>query len=92
LNEADNLPTILNYFTIAKVANPVSNWSDAINTIALFDGNTWIANGAITATNISFTGLSVSVANNTEKTLSIRLSLKCPLGGSISDNEYFGFP
>ena len=91
LNDLDTLPTILNAFTIAQASNSVSIWSDAINTIALFDGATWIANGVVTSTTITFSGLSVSVADNTEKTLSLRLSLKCPLGPGALDNDHFGF-
>lgn len=92
LADADNLPTILTSFTLAQAAgNQVSTWSDAINTIALFDGSTFIASGTVTATQIQFTGLNVSVADNTEKTLSLRLSLKCPLGADAFDNEDFGF-
>jgi hypothetical protein len=91
LNDTDNLPTILNAFTIAQASNSVSSWSDAINTIALFDGSTFIANGNVTATQIQFSGLTISVTDNSEKTLSLRLSLKCPLGANAFDNEYFGF-
>lgn len=92
LNDPDNLPTILNAFTMVQSAgNAVGTWTDAINTIALFDGATFIATGTVTATNITFSGLNISVADNTEKTLSIRLSLKCPLGADAFDGEDFGF-
>ncbi|MBY0487844.1 MAG: hypothetical protein K2P85_11755, partial [Flavobacteriaceae bacterium] len=91
LNDSDNLPTVLTAFTIAQFANTATTWSNAINTIALFDGSTFIASGTVTANQIQFTGLNVSVADNTEKTLSLRLSLKCPLGVGIFDNDRFGF-
>jgi hypothetical protein len=91
LSDADNLPTIMTAFTIAQVSNTVSTWSDAINTIELFDGTTRIAAGTVTATQIQFTGLNISTPDNTEKTLSLRMSLKCPLGPDAFDNERFGF-
>lgn len=92
LNDSDNLPTILTAFTLAQAAgNAVGTWSDAIRTIALFDGSTFIATGTVTANQIQFTGLNVSVADNTEKTLSLRLSLKCPLGADAFDGEDFMF-
>lgn len=92
LNDSDNLPTILTAFTLAQAAgNAVGTWSDAINTVALFDGATFIKSGVVTANQIQFTGLNVSVADNTEKTLSLRLSLKCPLGANAFNGEDFMF-
>ena len=92
LSDGDNLPTILTALTLAQSAgNAIGTWSDAINTVALFDGATFIASGTVTGTQIQFTGLNVSVTDNTEKTLSLRMSLKCPLGADAFDNEDFGF-
>lgn len=92
LNDTDALATIVTGFTIAQAAgNEVGTWTDAINTIALFDGATFIATGTVNATSIVFSGLTISVSDNTEKTLSLRLSLKCPLGLDAFDGEDFGF-
>lgn len=92
LSDPDNLPTILNAFNLAQSAgNAIGTWTDAINTVALFDGTTFIASGIVTANQIQFSGLNVIVGDNTEKTLSIRVSLKCPLGVDAFDNEDFGF-
>ncbi len=92
LNDADTQPTILNAFTLAQAAgNQVTTWSDAIFSIGLFDGSTFIANGTVTANQIQFTGLTVSVADGTSKTLTLRLSLKCPLGVGAVDGNDFGF-
>ena len=89
--DADNLPTILTGFTIAQSSNTASNWSTAIKTIALFDGSTRLANGTITATTITFSGLSIStLIDGGSKTLSLRMSLNCSLGTNV-DGEYFGF-
>ena len=90
LNDSDTLPTILTGFNLAQGSgNSVSTWNDAIQTIALFDGTTFIATGTVTATQIQFSGLNISVADNTEKSLSLRLSLKCPLGADAFDGEDF---
>lgn len=92
LNDADTLPTILTGFTILQeTGNEIGTWSDAINTISLFDGTTFIATGTVNATSIVFSGLNVSVTDNTEKTLSLRLSLKCLLGTDAFDDEDFVF-
>ena len=95
LSDVDGLPTILNALTITQASgNAVGTWTDAINTVALFDGTTFIATGTVTANTIAFTGLSgaaVTVADNTEKTFSLRLSIKCPMGSDAKDGEDFRF-
>jgi hypothetical protein len=49
LNDSDTLPTILTGFTLAQAnGNAVDTWTDAIRTIALFDGTTFIATGTVT--------------------------------------------
>jgi hypothetical protein len=89
--DPDVLPTILTGFTIAQVTNTATNWLDAIKTIALFDGSTYIASGTISASNIVFSGLNVStITDGGNRTLSLRMSLNCPLT-SVVDGEYFGF-
>lgn len=89
--DSDNLPTILTGFTIAQVSNTATNWLDAIKTIALFDGSTYVASGTISASNIVFSGLNIStITDGGFKTLTLRMSLNCPLT-SVSDGEYFGF-
>jgi hypothetical protein len=92
-SDADILPTIVNSITFAQAAgNSVSNWSQAIKTISLFDGATPVtATVSVTATQIQFTGMSLSVADNTNKTITVRLSLNCGIGGSNSDGDDFGF-
>jgi len=94
LNDADNLPTILTAFTISQASgNAVANWQTSIKTIELFDGASNIATGTVTTgpNQISFTGLNISVADNTEKTLSLRLSLNCGIGSTNFDGDDFGF-
>ncbi len=94
LNDVDVLPTILNSFTISQAAgNAVSDWQTAIKTIELFDGVSNVAVGTVTTgpNQISFTGLNVSIADNTEKTLSLRLSLNCGIGSANFDGDDFGF-
>lgn len=94
--DADNLSTILTDFTITKATgNQVTSWSDAIKTVALFDGATRLANGVVSTTagvyNITFSGLNVVVPDNTQKTLSLRLSLNCGIGSTNFDGDDFGF-
>jgi len=92
LTDTDNLPTIVTGLIFSQsTGNQVGTWSDAIQSIALFDGTTFIANGTVNATTIDFTGLNISVADNTEKTISVRLSLKNPLGADAFDGEDFVF-
>ncbi|MBA3972574.1 MAG: hypothetical protein H0X46_10645, partial [Bacteroidetes bacterium] len=94
LSDADNLPTILTAFTISQApGNSVTNWSAAIRTIELFDGTTNIGVGTVTTSpnQISFSGLSLSSPDNTEKTYSLRLSLNCGIGSTNNDGDDFGF-
>lgn len=94
LNDADAVATILTDFTISQAAgNAISNWSSAIRTIELFDGSTNLGVGVVTTApnQITFTGLSASVADNAEKIYSLRLSLNCGIGATNDDGEDFGF-
>jgi Secretion system C-terminal sorting domain/Fibronectin type III domain len=87
LNDGDNLPTIVSGITFTQNAgNTIDDWSEAIKTVALFDGTTWIADGAITSNNITFSGLNIIVADNTSMTLSLRLSLNETLNNVGSGN------
>ena len=92
LNDADNLATIL---TALNITSPfgTADFND-IQTAALFDGSTKVSNDATftkTGTQLQFTGLNVNVADNTSKTLSLRISLKCPLSTATVDSDNFGF-
>ncbi|WP_296384124.1 hypothetical protein [Winogradskyella sp.] len=90
--DSDNLSTILTDLTFAQgTGNQVTTWTDAIETIALFDGSTFIATGTVIANQIQFTGMNVDVADDTQTTLTVRLSLQCPLGADAFDNEDFVF-
>jgi hypothetical protein len=80
-SDADNLPTILTSITFnaATSGNTVPDWSGAILAADLFDGSTHIASGTIGSSSIAFTSISVSVSDDNNKTLSLRISLKNPL-------------
>ena len=88
--DIDALPTILTgiSFTTAASGNTVPNWSNAILAADLFDGSSWLASGTVGTSSIAFTGLTVTVADNNSKPLSLRISLKNPLP-SVSDGEAF---
>jgi hypothetical protein len=70
--------------------NGVANWQTTIQAAELFDGSTALAAGTISATSIAFSGLSVGIADNTSKTLTLRLSLK-NTAGALKDNAHFQF-
>ena len=70
--------------------NGVANWLTSVQAAELFDGATALAAGTMSATSIAFSGLSVSVADNASKTLSLRLSLKST-AGALKDNAHFQF-
>jgi len=92
LTDTDTLPSILDGITLAQSAgNEVGTWTDAIKAVALFDGTTKIADGVITSNQIQFTGLNYSVPDNSQKVLSLRLSLKNTIGPDAFDGEDFGF-
>jgi len=78
--DADALPTIVNSIVITQgTSNTVTDWTN-IQAAALFDGATLISSGVITSGSITFTGAPlISVADNTEKTLSLRITLKTGL-------------
>ncbi|NNK88428.1 MAG: hypothetical protein HKO90_09105, partial [Flavobacteriaceae bacterium] len=90
--DGDALATILTDLTITQgIGNQVTTWTDAIQHAALFDGAAKVADGAISATQIDFNGMNVSVNDDTNKTLSLRISLICPLGPDAFDGEDFTF-
>ena len=77
--------------TFSKGASDgVSNWSAAIQVAELFDGNTALASGTVSASTIAFSGLSVLVTDGGSKTLSLRISLKST-AGALTDNAKFQF-
>lgn len=90
-SDADALPTIVNGITIVQVSNTVSNWSQAIKTIELFDGATNVGIATVTSTQIQFSGLTITVTDNSNKTLTLRMSLNCGIGAANSDGDRFGF-
>jgi hypothetical protein len=91
--DADNLPTIVNGLTIDEgTGNAMNDWADAILSADLFDGATHLGTASsITATTIVFTGLTINVADNSNKTISLRISLKCGVGtgnGNLDGDDF----
>jgi len=70
--------------------NGVANWSTTIQAAELFDGNSDLGAGTVSATSIAFSGLSVTVPDAGSKTLSLRISLKST-PGVLTDNTAFQF-
>lgn len=92
--DADNLPTIVNSISLIGLAgdgNAVGNWAQAIKTVSLFDGAALIATGTVGTNQIDFTGMTLTVPDNTNKTITMRLSLNCGIGGANFDGDDFVF-
>lgn len=91
--DADNLPTIVTGLTIDQgIGNAMNDWNASILSADLFDGSTHIGTAStINVTNLIFTGLNISVADNTNKTISLRISLKCGVGtgnGNLDGDDF----
>ncbi|MGV9004179.1 choice-of-anchor D domain-containing protein [Flavobacterium sp.] len=94
LNDTDLLATTMTDLVITQAAtNNVGLWNNAIEDIVLvnLDTNTIVAHGVVTTNQIKFNAISVVAADNSQVLLGLRLTLKCPLGGSILDGEDIGF-
>ncbi|MFN0159110.1 MAG: choice-of-anchor D domain-containing protein [Bacteroidota bacterium] len=90
--DADAFPTELVAMSLTQSGvNQVPTWSNAILAADLFDGATQLASGTVGASSIIFTAFSASAADGGNKTLSVRISLKDPLGSGVLDNQHFGF-
>jgi hypothetical protein len=91
-SDADSLPSVLTDLIITQTTgNVVDTWSAAIESVALFDGTTLVGYGIVSATEIQFTGMNLVVNDNSEKLITMRLTLKCPLGVDAVDGDDFGF-
>ena len=91
-SDADSLPSILTDLIINQSAgNQVETWSASIESIALFDGTNLVGYGTVSATQIQFTGMNLVVNDDSEKLITMRLTLKCPLGVDALDGDDFGF-
>ncbi|MBP7477436.1 MAG: hypothetical protein KA797_02845 [Chitinophagales bacterium] len=93
--DADTFPTIISSLTLAQsLGNAVNDWSDAIQSVALFYDSTRIATGVVSANQLVFTGSPLLyVQDDSFANLSIRLSLQTSLnntGGNL-DRDDFGF-
>ncbi|GMV77094.1 MAG: hypothetical protein AMXMBFR79_02300 [Chitinophagaceae bacterium] len=92
MNDADVLPTKVSGITFTTASGNGVTWNTAIKTAALFNGSTFIATAtSIDASNIIFSGLSESVADNASSTYSLRISLNETLGTGNDDGDYFRF-
>lgn len=91
LDDADNLPTIINSLTITELlGDQIDDWSDAIRAADLFDGTTHLGSAVIAPTTLTFTGAPlISVADGTSKRLTLRISLNTSINERIIDGEDF---
>lgn len=92
-NDADLLPTELIALNLnAAPGNSATPWTDVIRAVDLFSGATHLASGSVSAGSISFSGFSISAADDDSTTLSLRLSLKNPMPeGTIWDGKHIAF-
>lgn len=89
--DADAFSTILENLTMSQNAgNQMGNWLDAIKSANLFDGATHVGAAVITSSQLQFTGMSVTVADNSSKTISLRISLNCGMAdaGNIDGDDF----
>ncbi|HOX56769.1 MAG TPA: hypothetical protein P5205_10365 [Candidatus Paceibacterota bacterium] len=70
--------------------NEVADWSTTVLAAELFDGESTVGAGTISATGIAFSGLNVAVADGDSKTLALRISLQST-PGALFDNDKFQF-
>lgn len=92
--DGDALATIVTALTLTQnTGNAMNNWNDAILSCDLFDGVTHLDQATITTNQIQFSGFSCTVADNTQKTLTVRLSIQTSPndGGSNNDGDDFVF-
>jgi len=80
-SDADALATILNSITFT-----VSNHT-LLRRLALYDGNTEVSTEQVTGSTVTFSGLTLSAADNSSKTFSIRASF----AATVTDNQQFSF-
>lgn len=85
LNDADANATTINSLVFSSVSG-----ASAIRSAALFDGNALISAAGVVSTGdstITFSGLSVAVADNSSRTLTLRLTFIA----SVTDNAQLSF-
>lgn len=97
-SDADALPTKITGITFTQSAgNAIDNFSNAIQSVALFNGTTPVpATVNITATQIQFSAMNLNVSDNSSTVFSLRLSVKSNVNSGAStgvnaDGDDFGF-
>lgn len=81
--DLDDLPT-----TLTDLAFIYTGTANTIRAAALFNGNTMITNGVVTANGISFSGLSIEAADNGS---SSNITLHVTFTETVTDNEKLVF-
>lgn len=94
--DVDNLPTIVTGIIISNLNSSGLDWSTAIESIDLFDGSTNVGslqygNANLTNSQANFSSLNIIVPDNNSKTITVRLTVRCPLGSGNDDGDYFRF-
>ncbi len=81
LVDSDALSTDLNSLTVSVTNNSM------LRSLALYDGSTELSEVTVTGSTVTFSGLNVSAADNTLKSLQIRATFK----SIVTDNTQFQF-
>jgi cysteine-rich repeat protein len=85
----DTRPTTVTALTLSASAANTANWNNVILTATLYDGVTAVGSGVVSASQIAFTGLSVTVADGAAKDLTLRITPKAT--GAIVDGSVLAF-
>lgn len=82
-NDTDDKPT-----TLTGLSFNYTGTANTIRAAALFNGNSKVADGTVTANEISFSGLSVEALDNAN---SAHITLRVTFGATVIDNEQLQF-
>jgi endonuclease I len=93
LGDDDALPTVVNTITFTRgTGNSMMDWSDALLSADLFDGETHLGIGIITDNQLQFSGSPlITVTDNSSKTLTLRVSIRPATLNSTVSRDGFNF-
>lgn len=88
--DIDNFPTLIADLVILKGEDDnTQSWLNNIGNAAIFEGETKVADGTVTANSIQFSGVDLSVADNSAVTLALRISMA--ENGAVEDGATLQF-
>lgn len=88
--DIDNFPTLITDIVVLKGEDDnTQSWLNNIGNAAIFEGETKVADGTVTANSIQFSGVDLSVADNSAITLALRISMA--EDGAVEDGATLQF-